>query len=205
MYCIAIPIKLTEGVEQRICIKFYVKWEHSSVETIWMIQKATPMGNWWWAASSWQCTCSCITSGAEFFGRTSIHPGHWVPLKPRFGTLWLLAFPKLNSPLKGKRFQTVDEIQENTTGQLTRTGRIMWGTKVSTLKGTEVSLSYVQRFLYLVSPSIVVSIFHNTWLDTFWTGLMYIRKTISGAFFFCFSVLPWPWPWTNLRDPYFGT
>ena len=30
--------------------------------------------------------------------------------------LWL--FPKLNSPLKGKRFQTVDEIQENMTGQL---------------------------------------------------------------------------------------
>ena len=29
---------------------------------------------------------------------------------------WL--FPKLKSPLKGKRFQTVSEIQENTTGQL---------------------------------------------------------------------------------------
>ena len=29
---------------------------------------------------------------------------------------WL--FPKLKSPLKGKRFQTVDEIQKNTTGQL---------------------------------------------------------------------------------------
>ena len=29
---------------------------------------------------------------------------------------WL--FPKLKSPLKEKRFQTTDEIQENTTGQL---------------------------------------------------------------------------------------
>ena len=29
---------------------------------------------------------------------------------------WL--FPKLKSPLKGKRFQTVNDIQENTTGQL---------------------------------------------------------------------------------------
>ena len=29
---------------------------------------------------------------------------------------WL--FPKLKSPLKGKRFQTVDEIQENMMGQL---------------------------------------------------------------------------------------
>ena len=35
-----------------------------------------------------------------------------------------------------------------------------------TLKGTEVSLSYEQCFLYLVSSSRNVSIFHNTWLDT---------------------------------------
>ena len=35
--------------------------------------------------------------------------------------LWL--FPKLKSPLKGKRFQTINEIQENTTGQLMEIGR----------------------------------------------------------------------------------
>ena len=34
---------------------------------------------------------------------------------------WL--FPKLKSPLKGKRFQTVYEIQENTMGQLMVIGR----------------------------------------------------------------------------------
>ena len=34
---------------------------------------------------------------------------------------WL--FPKLKSPLKEKRFQTVDEIQENATGQLVVIGR----------------------------------------------------------------------------------
>ena len=38
---------------------------------------------------------------------------------------WL--FPKLKSPLKGKRFQTADEIQENTTGRLMVTGRTVWG------------------------------------------------------------------------------
>ena len=37
------------------------------------------------------------------------------------------------------------------------------------LKGTEVSLSYVQCFLYLVSSSINSSIFHITWLETYWT------------------------------------
>ena len=75
-------------------------------------------------------------------------------------------FPKLKSPLKGKRFQTIDEIQENMTGQLMVTGRTVWGTKVPALEGTEASLSYVQCFLYLVSSLIDVSIFHSTWLDT---------------------------------------
>ena len=43
--------------------------------------------------------------------------------------------------------------------------------EVITLMGTEVSLSYAQCFLYLVSSSINVSIFHSTWLDTHWTDL----------------------------------
>ena len=48
--CVAIPFKMTEWVEQRICIKFCVKLENSSVETIWMIQKATAVGNWWFGS-----------------------------------------------------------------------------------------------------------------------------------------------------------
>ena len=40
------------------------------------------------------------------------------------------------------------------------------------LKGTRTSLSYVQCFLYLVSSSIKVAIFHSTWLDTFWRILL---------------------------------
>ena len=80
-------------------------------------------------------------------------------------------FPKLVSPLKRKKFQAIHEIQENMTGQLTANGRTVWGPKVPTLKGTEASLSYIQCFLYLVSSSINVSIFHITWMDTFWTDL----------------------------------
>ena len=72
---------------------------------------------------------------------------------------WL--FPKLKSPLKGKRFQTIDEIQENTMGSGWQLGEL-WGPKVPTLKGTEASLSYVQCFLYLIFSSIKVSIFHST-------------------------------------------
>ena len=85
--------------------------------------------------------------------------------------LWL--FPKLKSPLKGKRFQTINEIQENMMGQLMEIGRTVWGPTVPTLKGTEVSLSCVQCFFYLVSSSVHVSIFHIIWLDTFWTDLIY--------------------------------
>ena len=40
MYCVAVALKMTKRVEQQICIKFCIKLEHSSMETIQMIQKA---------------------------------------------------------------------------------------------------------------------------------------------------------------------
>ena len=173
VYCVAMAFKMTEWVQQWICIKFWFKLEYSSMETIRMIQKATAMGNRWLAASLRQHAHSCITSPAEVSGETSNHPGDLASLQPRFGILWLLAFPKLKWPLKEQRFQTIDEIQENTMEQLMVTGRTVWGPKVPTLKGTKAPLSYIQCFLYLVSSSIHVSIFHITWLDTFWTDLVY--------------------------------
>ena len=94
VHCVAVTFKMTEQVQQWICIKFCVKFERSSAETVWMIQKAAAMGSWWFAAASRQCACSCIMSCAEFYGETSNHPGDSALLQPRFGTLWLLAFPK---------------------------------------------------------------------------------------------------------------
>ena len=82
------------AIKQGICIKFCVKLQHCSGEAIQIIQKAAAMGNWWLAASSWQCTCSCTLSCAEFFGKTSSHPSDSVPWQPRCRALWLLAFPK---------------------------------------------------------------------------------------------------------------
>ena len=58
------------------------------------MKTAAAMGNWWLAASSRQCTYSCITSHAELFGETSNHPGDSGLLQPRFGTLRLVAVPK---------------------------------------------------------------------------------------------------------------
>ena len=40
VYCVAIAFKMTEQVEQQICIKFCVKLELSFAKTIQMIQKA---------------------------------------------------------------------------------------------------------------------------------------------------------------------
>ena len=40
VYCVAVTFRMTERVEQRICIKFCVKLEHSSAETMGVTQKA---------------------------------------------------------------------------------------------------------------------------------------------------------------------
>ena len=105
---------------------------------------------WSTGDSSWQCICSCITSHPEVFGEISNHPGDSAPYDPDLAPCYFWLFPKLKSPLKGKRFQTIDEIQENTMGQLMVIGRTVWGPNVNTWKGTEATLSYVQCFLYLL-------------------------------------------------------
>ena len=118
VYCVAVTFKMTKRVEQQIFIKFCIKLEHSSMEAIQMIQKASAMGNWWLAASSWQHTHSCITSHAGFW--QNIKSPRWLstPYSPDLMSWDFWLFPKLKSPLKRKRFQTFDEIQGNTMGQL---------------------------------------------------------------------------------------
>ena len=137
-----------------------------------MIQKATAMCNWWLAASSQQCACSCITSHACRVFWWNIKSPRW--LSAPTAQIWHLetsGFSQLKSLLKGKRFQSINEIQENVMGQLMVFGRTVWGPTVPTSKGTEASWSYIQCFLNLVSSSTNVSIFHDTWMYTFWTDL----------------------------------
>ena len=147
VYCVA--FRMTERVQQQICIKFCIKLEYSSMGTIQVIQEATAMGNWWLAASQ-QCTthASCLVQSfpAKHQFTEMTQPPYSPDLVPC--DFWL--FPKLKSPLKVKRFQTISEIQENTMGQLMVIERTMWGPKVPALKGTEASLSFVQCFLCLL-------------------------------------------------------
>ena len=129
-----------------------------------------------WATGDWQHQDNMPTHASHrvqgFLAKHQITEVTQPPYSPDLASWDFWLFPKLTSPLMGKRFQTVDEIQENTMGQLMAIGRTVWGPKVPTLKGTEPSFSYVQCFLYLVFPSINVSIMHSTWMDTFWTDLM---------------------------------
>ena len=125
------------------------------------------------ATSSGQHSCLCITSRAEFFSKTSNYPGDSAPLQPRSGALRLLAFPKTKINLKEKRFQTGDEIQENTMGSCWRLGKPC-EVPGACFEGDWGVIVLCTMFLVFGSFSINVSIFHITWLDTFWTGLIYL-------------------------------
>ena len=81
------------------------------------------MDNWRLAASSGQHAHSYIMSGAEFFfGKTSNHPGDSAPYGPDLVPCNFWLFPKLKSPLKWKKFQTIDEIHKNLMWQLRQLG-----------------------------------------------------------------------------------
>ena len=169
VYCVAVAFKMTEHVEQQICIKFCVKLEHFSTETIQMIQKATAMGNWWLAASSQQCCCSSITSHAEFSGKTSNHLGDSASLQPWFGALRLLPFPK--TKITFERGEISDH-QWNS-GKHDRAAYGYWENCVRS-QGAYLEGDWgiiVLCTVFLVS-SINVPVFHSTWLDTFWTDFI---------------------------------
>ena len=135
VYYVAVTFKMTEQGEQRICIQFCTKPEHSSMETIWMILKATAMGCWWLTTSSWQCAHSRITSWANFLVKHQIIQVAQPCYSPHLVPCDFCLFPKLKSPLKGKRFHVVDKIQENTTGQRMAIGRTVWGPKYLLWRG----------------------------------------------------------------------
>ena len=134
-----------------------------------------------WATGDWQLHHNDVPAHVSrliqsFLGETSNHPDVSAPYSPDLAPCDFWLFPILKSPLKGKRIQTIDEIEENTRGQLMTIGGTVWGPQVPTLKGTKMSLTCVEYFLYFVSSSINVSSFHVMWLDTFWTSLVYPRN-----------------------------
>ena len=96
------------------------------------------------ATGDWQLHQDKAPTHASHLGQSfwwNIKSPRWLsPPQPRFGALWLLAFPKTKITFE---FHTVDENQKSMMSQLMAIGRTAWGPKVSTSKRTEVSLSYV--------------------------------------------------------------
>ena len=110
----------------------------------------------------------------QFFGETSNHPGESVPLQPRFGILWLLAFPQTKITFEreeisdhqwdsGKHNKAADGNWENCVRSQGDYFEGNWGV-------------IVLCTIFLVSSSINISIFHITWLDTFWRDLIFFCK-----------------------------
>ena len=162
-----LTFRITKQVEQWICITFCIKLEHS----LWKLFRWFGRPQLWVIGSFITTTCPLMHHiSCSFLVKHQItqviQPLYSPYLVPY--NFWI--FPKWKSPLKGKRFQSIDEIQENMMGQLIATGTTVLGPKLATLKGTEASLSYVQCFFYLVSSSINISILYITWLDTSWTS-----------------------------------
>ena len=118
VYLVAMAFKMTEQVEQWICSRFCVKLEHSSTKLCG------------WFRGPQLCTTGDLhlhhdntaTNASRLM--QSILAKHQItqvtqhPYSPDLAPCGFWLFPKLKSPLKGKRFQTGDEIQENTMEQL---------------------------------------------------------------------------------------
>ena len=138
-----------------------------------MIQKATAMDNWWLAASSQQCTHSCIMSHAELFGKISKCPGDSAPLQPRFDTLQFLAFPRTKITFEreeiliihesGKYDRAADGGWENCLRSLGAYceggwGIIFWCTMVLVSSSVNVSFSYYIAGCLLDRPHILIQV-----------------------------------------------
>ena len=149
VYYVAVAFKMTKWVEQWICIKFSLSlnippWKLFRWFRRWQL----------WATGDWQLHHDNVPTHIShlvqsFLVKHQITQVTQASYSPDLVPCNFWPFPKLKSPLKARRFQTINEIQENMMGQLMMI-RTVWGPKVPTWKGTEASLSFIQRFLYLL-------------------------------------------------------
>ena len=120
VYCVATAFKMTEEVEQHICIKFCVKLGHSSTETDDSDDSEGCSYGQLVIGSFIKTTCLLMhhISCRVFLAKHQITQVTQHPYSPDLAPCNFWLTPKLKSPLKEKRFQTVHEIQEHMMGQL---------------------------------------------------------------------------------------
>ena len=127
VYGVAVAFKMTEHAEQWICIKFALSLSIPLQKPFRWCRRPQL-----WATGDWQLHHDNVSTHASrvmqsflwWLVMTSNHPGDSAPIQPKFGALWLLAFPKTKVTLKGKRFRTIDELQENMTGSWWQLGEL---------------------------------------------------------------------------------
>ena len=137
-----------------------------------------------WAAGDWQLhhnnEPACASRLMQrFLAKHPVTQMTQLPCNPDLVPCDFWLFPKLKSPLKGKRFQDLNESQENTMGQLMATARTGWGPEVPTLKGIVMSLSHVQYFLYLVSSSININVYFSYGMAEYFLDRLYKTSFID--------------------------
>ena len=131
-----------------------------------------------WATGDWQLhtTMRPIVHhiSSSFFAKQQITQGTQPhPLKSRFGAPWLLAFPKIKITFEREEISdhqwdsrkydgAVDSNWENC---VRYQGAYFERDRGITVLGT----------MYLVSSSTNASMFHSTWLDSFWTDFVFVQ------------------------------
>ena len=148
VYCVDISFKMTEWVEQWICIKFFINLNVPLRKLLGWFRRPQL-----WETGDWQLHHNNLPTHALYLTQRFLKKiAHMTqhPYSPDLATCNFWHFSKLKLPLKGKRFQTMDEVQENTSGQLIAIGRTLWGPQVPSSKWTEASLSCVQCFSHLL-------------------------------------------------------
>ena len=100
----------------------------------------------------------------SFLGKHQITQVTHTPYNPNLAPWNFRLFPKLKSPLKGRRFQNVVEIQENTMGQLMVMGELY---EVPNLKELRCHCSIYNVFciLYLLQNMYLFFIVHG-WIPS---------------------------------------
>ena len=123
VYCVAVIFKMTEQVEQRSCIRVCVKLEHFLSGNYADDSEGHRYGQL--VISSFITTMCPLMHhvSCSFLMKYQITQVTQPPYSPDLVPCDFWLFPKLKSPLKGRRFQTIHEFQENTVGQLMATGR----------------------------------------------------------------------------------
>ena len=173
VYCRALAFKMTQQVEQRMCIKFCIKWKLFR----WFRRLLLwTNGDWQLHHNNESTHASCLM---QVFGKTSNHPGDSAPLQSRVGPLRLLAFPKIKITFEK------EEISDCwwDSGKYDGAADGNWADCVRSqgayFEGDWRVIVLRKCFLYLVSSSIYVSVFHIIqWIPSEKTSYMQNKVTL---------------------------